>query len=61
MSSERNFPTITEALIVELNKRWPEQCADPQWTDREVWISAGQRSVVRFLNTVYEEQQQSVL
>ena len=61
MSNERNFPTIPEALIVELNKRWPEQCADPQWTDIEIWISAGQRSVVRFLNAVYEEQQQTVL
>lgn len=57
----QTFPVITEALIEELNKRWPEQCAELRMTDREVWFAAGARSVIRFLNGVYQDQQESVL
>ena len=55
------FPMITEAMIVELNNRWPEMCADLEWTERQVWFRSGQRSVVRFLNLVFHEQQQNIL
>ena len=58
---DKGFPNITEALIKELNTRWPEQCADMSWAEREVWFSAGQRSVIRFLNGVYKEQNETVL
>ena len=55
------FPMITEAMSVELNNRWPEMCADLEWTERLVWFRSGQRSVVRFLNLVFHEQQQNIL
>ena len=55
------FPTISEAMIVELNNRWPEMCADLSWDEKQVWFSAGQRSVVRFMNAIFNDQQQNIL
>ena len=55
------FPTISEAMIVELNNRWPEMCADLSWEEKQVWFAAGQRSVVRFLNAVFNDQQDNIL
>ena len=55
------FPTISEAMIVELNNRWPEMCADLSWETKQVWFAAGQRSVIRFLNAIFNEQQQNAL
>jgi hypothetical protein len=31
-----------------------------QWSDREVWFKAGQRSVIKFLLKEYEEQKEDV-
>ena len=55
------FPHIPEAVIVELNNRFPEMCADLEWSDRQVWFVSGQRSVVRFLIMVFNEQREKSL
>ncbi len=62
--AERNevpFPRIPEDLITELNRRFPEACADLEWDHKQIWWFSGQRAVVRFLNQVYIEQNENPL
>ena len=51
------FPPIDEALIKKLDDVYPESCADPALSDREIWMAVGTRQVVRMLRAVYLEQQ----
>ena len=51
------FPPIDEALIKKLDEVYPESCADPALSDREIWMAVGTRQVVRMLRAVYLEQQ----
>ena len=55
---EMPFPHIPEDLLKALNQRWPEMCADLEWDEKQVWYVSGQRSVIRFLNFAYNEQQE---
>ena len=55
------FPPIPESLIVELNRRFPEMCADLEWDEKTVWHVSGQRSVIRFLNAIYNDQNENIL
>ncbi len=55
------FPIVPEALLAELNERFPEQTPDEGWTDREIWIRVGQRRIVRFLNSVFAKQNENIL
>jgi len=55
------FPILSEALIRELNARFPEQCPELDWEPNLIWYTTGQRSVVRLLNAVYQEQQETIL
>jgi hypothetical protein len=57
----RPFPQLSESLILELNKRFPECCADLEWSVKQVYFMSGQRAIVRFLNKIYNEQQETVL
>ena len=50
-------PPIDEALLKKLDEVYPERCADPTATDREIWLAMGARQVVRMLWAVYLEQQ----
>lgn len=58
---DKPFPTIPKALLDELDSRFPEMSADPGWTDREIWIRSGQRSVVRFLLGQFKRQNENIL
>ena len=58
---EKPFPPVSEALLGHLNERFPELCPDPLWTDRDIWIKVGQRTVVRFLNEVFKRQNENIL
>lgn len=51
------FPPIDEALVKKLDEVYPESCADPAASEREVWMAVGARQVVRMLRAVYLEQQ----
>jgi hypothetical protein len=51
------FPPIDEALIKRLDEVYPESCADPAASEREIWMAVGARQVVRMLRAVYLEQQ----
>jgi hypothetical protein len=43
------IPTFAVDLIKELDKLYPEKCADPNKSDREIWQYVGARSLVRML------------
>lgn len=60
-NNKAGFPIIPEELLKELNRRFPEQCAELDWEEKTVWYSTGQRSVVRLLNALYNEQQENLL
>lgn len=60
-NNQSTFPVISEALITELNIRFPEACPELDWDAKTVWHATGQRSVVRFLNAIFEEQQNNLL
>lgn len=60
-NEQTGFPVLSEALIKELNARFPEQCPDLDWEMKTVWYASGQRSVIRLLNTIYQEQQETLL
>tara|TARA_Y100000592_G_scaffold94235_1_gene158680 strand:+ start:40 stop:264 length:225 start_codon:yes stop_codon:yes gene_type:complete len=56
-----NWPAIPESIITRLNECFPERSADLTWDEKQVWFASGQRSVVRFLNQVFLEQNEKVL
>lgn len=58
---ENNFPLIPKLLLDELNQRYPERSAEPEWADREIWLKGGERRVVRFLNEMYKRQNENIL
>jgi len=60
-NKDLQFPAISEALLVELNRRWPERCPDIEWDEKTVWFVSGQRSVIRFLNQIFNEQNDNIL
>ena len=51
------YPPIDEALLKKLDEVYPEFCADPAASEREIWMAVGARQVVRMLRAVYLEQQ----
>lgn len=54
-------PRLSPELITFVNHVFPERCADVSESVPEIFHRAGQRSVVRFLNRLYEEQNENVL
>tara|TARA_R100001460_G_scaffold89074_1_gene130614 strand:- start:2712 stop:2930 length:219 start_codon:yes stop_codon:yes gene_type:complete len=57
----RPIPALDSRLVEALNERFPERCPDPEMSDREIWIEAGKRSVVRFLIDQLENQKNNLL
>ena len=52
---------ITEDLLKFLDETFPERCPNPEHTDRQIWMQVGQRSVVKFLQRIYEEHNENLL
>lgn len=55
------LPLVNKDLLEELNKRFPAKSPDRNETQNDLMWRGGQRSVVDFLNTIYEEQEASRL
>jgi hypothetical protein len=55
------LPHIDSDLIYALDQRFPEQCADLLWSDRDVWYKSGQRSVIKFLKQQQKEQEENII
>jgi len=58
---ETKIPGLTREQVEALDALFPEQCADLNWTDRQVWFKSGQRSVVRFLQQQLRDQEENIL
>ena len=43
------LPVFSVDLIKELDKEFPESSPEPSHTDREIWMRAGERRIVRML------------
>ena len=56
INEQTAFPLIPEDLLGELNRRFPEKCAELTMESKEVWYQAGQRSVIRLLIQISSEQ-----
>lgn len=55
------FPYIPPSLLEELNQRYPERSAELDWSEREIWVRAGERRVIRFLNEMFKRQNDNIL
>jgi len=53
-----DMPPIDAVLVAALEHRFPARYPDIAWTDREIWLRAGQRSLVEFLHQHYNKQQE---
>jgi hypothetical protein len=58
MNEEIVLPALSKDLIDKLDKLYPDKC--PLLTDEErmVWFKVGQRSVINYLQQIYDEQLQ---
>lgn len=55
------FPLVSKELLLELEKRFPDVCPEPDLTLDQIRIKQGQVSVVRFLRTQFDSQSNNVL
>ena len=55
------FPHVSNELIDELNKRFPDKSPSLDENYQELMWRGGQRSIIEFLNTIYEDQLASSL
>lgn len=55
------FPDVSAVLVEYLDNLFPEKSADLQWSDRDVWYKAGQRSVINFLIDKLNQQEETIL
>lgn len=55
------FPPIDERLVAALATEFLDQAPDLAWNEKEVWFKAGQVSVVRWLTSKYQDQQENGL
>lgn len=52
---------LSEELLKVLDEMYPERCPQIQHSEREIWLRAGQRSVVNTLRSVLQEASENVL
>lgn len=55
------LPLTVEALIDYLDKSFPNQCPDLQWSDKRVWYEAGRHSVVTHLRSLQQARDENIL
>jgi len=54
-------PSIPKELIDYLESTIPERCPDARMSDREIWMYAGKRDLVRGLIAQFQSQQENLL
>lgn len=52
------IPFTAEGLITDLAADYPERCPEPHMTDREIWMYAGARQLVRNLVSRLKQEQE---
>jgi hypothetical protein len=58
MNDELALPALSKDLIDKLDKLYPDKCPLLTDDDRMVWFKVGQRSVINYLQQIYDEQLQ---
>lgn len=58
---QSKFPPITRELMDEMNERFPERSPVLGQEIERIWFEAGARSVVRFLQAKFTEQNETVI
>ena len=58
MNDEIVLPALSQELINKLDKLFPDKCPLLTDDDRLVWFKVGQRSVINYLQQIYDEQLQ---
>lgn len=47
---------VSMPLLEALDRIYPERCADPKDSERDIWIKVGERRLVVFLHEQYKRQ-----
>lgn len=55
----RKHPPIPADLIDYLDKAYPEKSPDPEHSEREIWMKAGERRLVRTLLQRFKRQEEA--
>lgn len=55
------LPLTVDELIDLLDKKYPERCADIHQTERQIFMDAGRRDVVRYLRDLQERTEEAQL
>ena len=58
---QRDLPDLSQRLLERLDELYHDRCPDPNDSERDVWIKAGQRKVVNFLWDVHDEQNETII
>ena len=58
MNDEIILPALSKDLIDKLDKLYPDKCPLLTDDDRMIWFKSGQRSVINYLQQIYDEQLQ---
>lgn len=53
-----SLPFNTSDLILQLDKDFPEKCPHPSTPDREIWMYAGKRELIRGLLSQLKAQEE---
>ena len=56
MNEEIVLPALSKDLIDKLDKLYPDKCHLLTDDDRMIWYKSGQRSVINYLQQIYDEQ-----
>ena len=59
--ANNTLPVITDDLIQGLDNLYPHRHPDLSLSDREIWYSSGQRSVVDYLIEQQKRQRETML
>ena len=55
MNEEIVLPALSKDLIDKLDKLYPDKCPLLTDDDRMVWFKVGQRSVINYIQQIYDE------
>jgi hypothetical protein len=61
MQDKSQFPPIDKALILALDKLFPNESADINLLEKYIWYKSGQVSVVNFLKRKFDEQNETII
>lgn len=61
MDTTAPFPHVERHFLDALDGLVPERSPDPKDTEREIWMKAGERRLVKLLKRIADEQMEAAL